>query len=135
LARTGVRPKIFLATLGTPADFSARVNFARNFFEAGGIEAVGGDEAPASLGSAFKASGAALACLCAPDKMYDSEGAQAAKELKAAGARHIYLAGRPRSNEAALLDAGIGTFIYAGCDMLAVLQAAHGPIADGVIAS
>jgi len=30
----------FLATLGAPADFAARVTFARSFFEAGGIEAV-----------------------------------------------------------------------------------------------
>ena len=42
LAQTGARPKVFLATLGKPADFNARANFAKNFFEAGGIEAVGG---------------------------------------------------------------------------------------------
>ena len=41
LAATGARPKIFLANLGTPADFSARATFAKNFFEAGGIEPVG----------------------------------------------------------------------------------------------
>ena len=40
LAQTGARPKVFLATLGKPADFNARANFAKNFFEAGGIEAV-----------------------------------------------------------------------------------------------
>ena len=58
LARTGARPKIFLANLGTPADFTARATFASNFFAAGGIEAVGHEsEAPAALASAFKASG------------------------------------------------------------------------------
>ena len=40
LAQTGARPKIFLANLGKPADFTARATFAKNFFEAGGIEAV-----------------------------------------------------------------------------------------------
>ncbi len=40
LKRTGQRPKVFLATLGKPADSIARTTFARNFFEAGGIEAV-----------------------------------------------------------------------------------------------
>ena len=38
--QTGARPKIFLANLGTIADFTARATFAKNFFEAGGIEAV-----------------------------------------------------------------------------------------------
>ena len=47
LARTGARPKIFLANLGTLADFTARATFASNFFAAGGIEAVGHEsEAP-----------------------------------------------------------------------------------------
>ena len=39
LAKTGARPKVFLANLGTLADFTARATFAKNFFEAGGIEA------------------------------------------------------------------------------------------------
>ena len=39
LAQTGARPKIFLANLGKLADFTARATFAKNFFEAGGIEA------------------------------------------------------------------------------------------------
>ena len=40
LFRSGVRPKVFLANLGTPADFTARATFAKSFFETGGIEAV-----------------------------------------------------------------------------------------------
>src|SRR5260221_612087 len=40
LAAKGVRPKVFLATLGALADFNARATFAKSFFEAGGIEAV-----------------------------------------------------------------------------------------------
>ena len=40
LAKTGARPKVFLANLGTPSDFTARATFAKNFYEAGGIEAV-----------------------------------------------------------------------------------------------
>jgi methylmalonyl-CoA mutase len=131
LARTGARPKIFLAALGKPADFSARANFSRNFFEAGGIEAVGGDAAPSPLADAFKASGAALVCLCAADKTYDSDAATAAAALQTAGARHIYLAGRPGTREAVLKAAGVQTFIYDGCDALAILQAAHQELASG----
>ena len=40
LKKTGARPKVFLATLGRLSDFTARATFAKNFYEAGGIEAV-----------------------------------------------------------------------------------------------
>ena len=56
----------------------------------------------AQLAAAFKASGAALACLCSSDKVYAEQAAAAAQALQAAGARHIYLAGRPGELEAAL---------------------------------
>ncbi len=124
-AQTGARPKIFLATLGKAADFAARVNFAKNFFEAGGIEAIGGDEAPAPLDIAFKASGARIACLCGSDKSYDSDAGGAAAALRAAGARHIYLAGQPGPREADLQAAGVQSFIYGGSDALATLKAAY----------
>jgi len=45
--------------------------------------------------------------------------------LRAAGATHIFLAGRPEELEAALKTAGVGTFIHAGCDVVATLTAAH----------
>src|SRR3979490_3412291 len=57
----GARPKVFLANLGTPADFTARATFAKSFFETGGIEAVdaGGFNDPAGLPAAFRTSAAA----------------------------------------------------------------------------
>ena len=126
LATTGARPKIFLATLGTQAEFAARATFAKNFFEAGGIEAVGGDSVDLSaLPAAFKAAGATLACLCSSDKVYEKQAVEAALALKAAGARHIYLAGRPRDQEAALKAVGVQAFIYEGGDALATLTGAY----------
>ena len=124
---TGARPKIFLANLGTLAEFTARATFAKNFFEAGGIEAVSNDgfDSRDDMIAAFKASGAKLACLCSSDAVYEREAAEAAKALAAAGATHIYLAGRPKQPDA-LKAAGVGTFIFAGCDVLATLRAAHG---------
>src|SRR3954449_486416 len=80
LNNKGARPKIFLANLGTPADFTARAAFAKSFFETGGIEAAeclppsplppGEVNDFAALAGAFKASGATLACLCSSDKIY-----------------------------------------------------------------
>lgn len=125
-AKTGARPKVFLATLGKASDFTARATFAKNFYEAGGIEAIG-SEGYASVDdmvAAFRASGAKLACLCSSDRVYEIEAAGAAKALKGAGAV-VHLAGRPRDQEAAWAAAGIETFIYVGCDALATLRSAH----------
>jgi methylmalonyl-CoA mutase len=78
-----------------------------------------------ALTAAFRASGAALACLCSSDKIYAEHATAAAKALQAAGAKHIYLAGRPGEQEAALRTAGVGDFIFAGGDALAMLQEAY----------
>ena len=124
LENKGTRPKIFLANLGTAADFTARATFAKSFFETGGIEALDthGFTDPAAVGAAFRDSGAALACLCSQDKIYAELAVPAAKALQAAGAKHIYLAGRPGEQEAALRAAGVEDFFFAGVDVLAMLQ-------------
>ena len=126
LKTVGTRPRIFLANLGTLADFTARAAFAKSFFETGGIEAVdtGGFADPAALAAAYSASGAALVCLCSSDKVYAEQATAAAKALQAAGAKHIYLAGRPGEQEATLRAAGVSHFIFAGSDALATLQEA-----------
>ncbi len=135
LRDTGARPKIFLANLGPLAAFAARASWAKNLFEAGGIEAVGNEGFPGNaterrtdldaLIAAFRASGAKLACLCSSDEVYAKEAEAAARALANAGAGHIYLAGRPREAEPKLRSSGVKTFIYASCDTLATLQAAH----------
>jgi methylmalonyl-CoA mutase len=127
VAATGRRPKVFLANLGTPADFTARATFAKNFFEAGGIEATPA-EAFANreeMVAALRASGAALACICSSDKIYETQASDAARALCDAGARHVYLAGRGGKLESALKEAGVAAFIYSGCDALTTLTAAH----------
>jgi methylmalonyl-CoA mutase len=126
LKHRGARPRVFLANLGTAADFTARATFAKSFFETGGIEAVDteGFTDPAALAAAFKASGADLACLCSSDKIYAGLAAAAGKALQAAGANHIYLAGRPGEQETALRAAGVENFIFAGGNALTILQEA-----------
>jgi methylmalonyl-CoA mutase len=128
LKAKGTRPRVFLANLGTAADFTARATFAKSFFETGGIEAIASEGVtdPAALSAAFKTSGAALACICSSDKVYAERAEDAAKALHAAGAKHIYLAGRPGEQEQALRAAGVNEFIFAGGDALAALQEAYG---------
>jgi methylmalonyl-CoA mutase len=126
LAKSGARPKVFLANLGKLSDFTARAMFAKNFYEAGGIAAVTNDgfKDRADMLAAFKASGAKLACLCSSDEVYAREAIDAAGALTKAGAV-VSLAGRPGEHEAQWRQAGIKSFIYIGCDALAALRAAH----------
>lgn len=124
LATKTARPKVFLANLGSPADFTARATFAKSFFETGGIEAIDseGFADPAALAAAFKVSGAAFACLCSSDKAYPVHAGPAAQALRQAGCKRIYLAGRPGELEAGLREAGVQEFIFAGGDALALLS-------------
>ena len=91
--------------------------------EAGGIEAVAGSGD--TLMKRLKESGAKLVCLCSSDKVYAGEAISSAEALAAAGATHIYLAGKPGDHEKAWKSAGIGTFLYQGCDTLGLLQNAY----------
>lgn len=106
---TDPRPSVFLATLGPLAAHSARLGFATNLFNAGGLRLVVGpvDE--------FAASGASVACLCSSDKVYADEAAAAVSVLKASGAKHVWLAGRRETD-------GVDGYLFAGCDALAVLR-------------
>ncbi|MFF3917230.1 methylmalonyl-CoA mutase family protein [Streptomyces sp. NPDC001852] len=108
LAATGARPRIFLATLGPAAAYTARATFAANLFQAGGIE-------PVTEGT-FEDSGATEAVLCSSDALYAEQAEQAAASLRAAGARQVFLAGRGEY-------AGIDRYVFAGCDAIDVLSA------------
>ena len=126
-AADGERSKIFLASLGAAADFAARATFATNFFAVGGIETTDAEEFAdmEEFIQQLDKSETKIACLCGSDTAYARDGVAAAKALRAAGATHLYLAGRPKELEADLVAAGVGTFVYAGCDVLATLQEAH----------
>ena len=91
--------------------------------------AKGGTTDLAQLATAYKASGARLACICSSDKLYAAEAVAAAQALTSADATQIYLAGRPGDLEAALKAANVNDFIYVGCDILAALGAAHDKLA------
>ena len=104
-----------------------RATFAKNFFEAGGIEAVERrrDDAPARLPPRSRRRRGARLPVLVGQGLREGRAIAAAQALKAAGARHIYLAGRPGEHEAALRAAGVQSFIYDGCDALATLRAAY----------
>lgn len=120
MTKTGARPSVFLATLGPLAEHTARADFARNFFAAGGIEAKAAPVPPksvAELAAAFKASGCKIAVLCGADKRYTEEADDAAGALKTAGAVALWLAGK---HEADAID----RHIFMGCDTVHELTVA-----------
>jgi methylmalonyl-CoA mutase len=127
LARTGRRPRVFLACLGDLAVHAGRATWIRNYLAAGGIEGVA--SAPlhnsADAGAAFAVSGAAIACLCSSDQVYAELGEATAGTLKRAGAKQVLLASRPKEREAALKSAGVDVFIFAGGDAVATLEKLH----------
>ncbi len=118
LARYDKRPSLFLATLGPVAEHNARADFTRNFFAAGGIEALSAPVPPettAECAAAFKASGCDLAVICGSDTRYETDAETLAAALKEAGALRIYLAGK-------MAAPGIDTNIFTGCDRIHILK-------------
>ncbi len=116
-------PTIFLAALGSPTDFTARLGFARAAFEAGGLVTRSAEGDAAALAADFRACGARVACLCSSDDIYKDQALAAALALKQAGAVALYLAGRPSELESALGAAGVEDFLVAGMDLVAFLGA------------
>ncbi|MDE2362306.1 MAG: methylmalonyl-CoA mutase [Hyphomicrobiales bacterium] len=126
LAAKGKRPTIFLASLGPIAAFTARATFAKNFFEAGGVEALTNDgfTSAEAAAEAYAKSGAELACICSSDALYAEHAEAAARALKARGAKLVALAGRGGDKEPAYRQAGVDDFVFAGCDALVALSRA-----------
>jgi methylmalonyl-CoA mutase len=109
------RPTVYLATIGPIARHTARASFAGNLFQAGGLETPSGDGVVG-----FADAGTTVACICGTDKDYAADAAGLAKELKAAGATQVWLAGKPDLG----VD-GVDGYVFAGCDALAVLRTVH----------
>jgi methylmalonyl-CoA mutase len=106
---TGQRPLVFLVTLGPASAHTDRLTFAKNMFEVAGIRTLTGEVA------AFADSGATVACLCSSNPIYQEHGANAAADLRAAGATRVYLAGRGLDIDG--VDEEVGT----GVDVLDAL--------------
>lgn len=120
LARTGSRPTVFLATLGSLAAYTTRAAFARNLLAAGGIDAVeaGPTESPEDVAKAFTDAGTPVAVLCSTDALYAERAGATVAALREAGARHILLAGRAEVP-------GLDGHLAAGCDALAVIDGVY----------
>lgn len=119
-AANGDFPKIFSANIGAIAKHTGRASFAKNFFEAGGVEATqnNGFTSIDDLKAAFTQSGAKVAVICGSDGQYAEQAEEFASILKSVGAKKIYLAGRGEFND-------IDQSVSIGSDVLATLQDLH----------
>ena len=111
------KPKIYLAVLGEPAEYTARSNFATNLFAAGGIEShlgCGGNNINAIIED-FTSEGFSVAVICGTDTAYQEQADTLAQGLVDAGCAHVWLAGKYASD-------AINGQVYMGCDTISVLQ-------------
>jgi methylmalonyl-CoA mutase len=120
LAETGARPRAFLATLGPLAAYTARAGFARNLLQAGGIETpeAGPTESIEDVVEAFRQAGTPVAVLCSTDALYAERASDTVAALRAAGARHVLLAGTADVP-------GVDGHLAAGCDAPAVIESVY----------
>lgn len=88
--------EVFLATLGSVAQHTARATFASNLFAAGGVDVdvAGATSDAESLVEQY--AGQSVACLAGTDAAYDEWGAEAAAALRDAGVRRVIVAGKQR---------------------------------------
>ena len=119
--RTGSRPRVFLATLGPLATYTARASFARNLLAAGGVDAVeaGPTESAQEVVDAYAGSGTPVVCLCSSDRTYGERAAETAAALRRAGAEFVLLAGKRPAD-------GVDEYLFDGCDALGTLRDVHG---------
>jgi methylmalonyl-CoA mutase len=117
LARTGARPRVFLAGMGPRKQHAARVDFSSAFFATGGFETVAGRglDTPEAAARAALASGAPIVVLCSTDDTYPALVPVFAGALKAAAPPPlVVLAGLPATPELQqqFKSAGIDEFIH-----------------------
>lgn len=95
LEKTGARPAALLLPLGPLAEHNIRATFAANLLASGGIGTVNpGPLDAAGVGAAVSAAGGAeVAVICGTDARYGDEVAEVVSAARAAGVRHILLAG------------------------------------------
>lgn len=119
----GRRPRVALVPVGEAAAVRPRVEFTRGYLPVGGFAVVEGEatEDVAEAARRFAASGAGAAVICGTDARYPEVVPALVPLLRAAGARAVVLAGRPKDQVESLRAAGIDLFIALGGDALATL--------------
>ncbi len=134
-ARTGARPKVFLANMGPIPQHKARADFSTGFFEAGGFEVIGNDgfATVEEAAQAALASGADIVTICSTDETYPEIVPRLTNLIKSSRPDiTVVLAGYPADQVEAHRAAGVDEFIHirANCyETLVRLQQLKGVVA------
>ncbi len=124
-AKTGGKPKLFLATMGPLSQHKARADFSRGFFEVGGFDVIypAGFETPRAAVDAALDSGTPVVVICSTDETYPELVPPITKGLKVKNPGiQVVLAGYPKDQVEAHKQTGVDAFIYMGADAVAVLS-------------
>jgi methylmalonyl-CoA mutase len=119
----GRPPTVLLVPIGSARAAAARLGFAGDLLRPAGIDgavlqAPGDQASDETLADALKTNSTTVACLCGTDDGYAASAAGVAEALRRAGATQVLLAGPAK----AAPDAKIDTFIFRGCDAVAVQE-------------
>jgi len=107
----GAVPDVALIALGPPAEHRGRTGYATALFATAGL----------AVREVAEPVAADIACICGSDERYAAEAVGCARALRAVGCRRIVVAGRPGPLEPALRAAGVDSFLFVGCDVVAAL--------------
>jgi methylmalonyl-CoA mutase len=123
--KSGSKPKVFLATMGSLKQFKARADFSRAFFETGGFEIVypnGFDTADEAIKSAVDSKAQAVV-ICSTDDAYPELVPAIVKVIKEKLKDiTVILAGYPKDQIEEHKKSGVDEFIYLGADAHHILS-------------
>jgi len=125
VAKTGSRPKIFLANMGPIPQHKARADFSIDFFRLGGFEVVTNKGFPDvdKAADAALASNAKIVVICSTDKTYPELVPPLTSKLKESEPQMtVILAGFPKEHVETFKEAGVDDFIYMNADVVDLLK-------------
>ncbi len=123
--KTGIEPKVFLATMGSLKQFKGRADFSRAFFEVGGFEIIypnGFATTDEAVKNAIDSKAQAVV-ICSTDDTYPDLVSLIVKGIKEKSKDiTIILAGYPKDQIEEHKKSGVDDFIYLGADAYLVLS-------------
>ena len=124
--KTGQKPRVFLATMGSIKQYKARADFSRGFFEVGGFEVIypsNGFANTAEAAAKALESEAEIITICSTDDIYPELVPAIVKGIKSKSPEKIVvLAGYPKDQIEQYKKSGVDEFIYLGADAYLILN-------------
>lgn len=123
--KSGSKPKVFLAAIGSVKEYKARADFSRGFFEIAGFDVIypkGFDTVEDAVAETIN-SNLKIAVICSTDDKYVEIVPQYVKTLKEKNPDiFVVLAGYPKDRIDEYKQNGVDEFIYLGADAYAILS-------------